>query len=984
MEMKKIITALFSLTLLIGNVLTVKAQYGVVHYDASVNFNGSNTANLTTTHCKELILISYDGWPGPGTGPVTVDGNNATQIAQAYINWGTSPIIYGYIAPNAGVHNIVCTETGYFYPPYGLNLAASFYVTGSCNPISIPSITHSQNLISCVTGGPVTANITTTLPGAMIYGDFDNNNGQSGPITDSWTSVPAGITFINSQHQGNGIDASDAYQPAATPGTYTVTATNNAGPNNGCGGLGLILLNIPPPLAGNCGGNMTVTPSVTPPTCGLSNGSICVTANGGTPPYTYTWSPPVSTTNCATGLSAGTYSITISDNACHDTTFVYTFPANALNLTATINANEKCFGQCIGSGSVSANGGTPPYTYNWAPLGGNGPSASNLCAGVYTVTVTDKTGCNYTVNVNITQPAALVLAPTVTDPLCYGVGTGTINSNPTGGTPAYNYSWTPNVSNGANATGLSVGTYTVDVSDANGCSTSSAIAITQPAQLVPFMGFPVPVSCFGGSNGSIACSATGGTKPYAFQWSPTGGNNYQANGLTAGTYTVTITDANNCTATASIAITQPLAPLAVTLVNPTEVACNGDSTGSATASVTGGTQNYTYSWTPGGQTDVTATGLSAGIYTCLVTDAFGCTANASIQLSEPTAIILNTLGTPTTCYGGSDGQANVIPLPGGGVPPYTYSWSNNATTPAITGLTAGVYTITVLDSHGCISVANVAVTQPPAIVVAFSADTLKGCAPLCTDFIDVSSDPNNYAINSWSWDFGDGSTDNVASPRHCFTASGLYSVTLTVVDSKGCTNNLTIPNMIDAYSQPVPSFVMSPQPTTILNPDIQFSDKSTDVYGPIASWEWNFNDPASQGVNDHSSMQNPMHKYLDTGTYCVNLTVTNIRGCRDSITECVVISNNYTLWIPSAFTPNGDGRDDIFLPKGEAIQKFSMYIFDRWGTMIYYTDDPNKGWDGTVNGSGKICPEDTYVYEISVTDNFNGTHSYIGKVTLIK
>jgi gliding motility-associated-like protein len=342
---------------------------------------------------------------------------------------------------------------------------------------------------------------------------------------------------------------------------------------------------------------------------------------------------------------------------------------------------------------------------------------------------------------------------------------------------------------------------------------------------------------------------------------------------------------------------------------------------------------------------------------------------------------LNTAAFPTTCNNGDDGQANVIPA--GGVPPYTYSWSNASTTPAIGSLTAGNYTITVIDSHGCIDKAVATVTQPPPIVVSFSADTVKGCSPLCTNFSDVSNDPN-YALDRWHWDFGDGDTDDVSSPRHCFNSPGLYGVTLTVKDNKGCTNKLTIPNMIEVYTSPVPSFVMSPQPTTILNPNIQFSDRSTDQYGPISAWQWNFNDPLSGGVNDLSNLQNPMHQYGDTGIYCVNLTVTNIHGCKDSVTQCVVISNNYSLYIPDAFTPNGDGLNDVFLPKGEAVQQYSMYIFDRWGTMIYYTNDINKGWDGTVNGGSKICPTDTYVYEINVTDGFNNTHSYIGKVTLIK
>ena len=161
---------------------------------------------------------------------------------------------------------------------------------------------------------------------------------------------------------------------------------------------------------------------------------------------------------------------------------------------------------------------------------------------------------------------------------------------------------------------------------------------------------------------------------------------------------------------------------------------------------------------------------------------------------------------------------------------------------------------------------------------------------------------------------------------------------------------------------------------------MHFSDKSTDAYGPISSWYWNFNDPKS---TETSRTQNATHKYSDTGVYCTTLTVSNMYGCTDSITECLVISNNYTIYIPDAFSPNGDNKNDVFQPKGGAISEFEMYVFDRWGNKLFHTTDFNKGWDGTTTG-GFECQADTYVYLINVTDNFKKTHSYMGKVTLIK
>ncbi len=330
-------------------------------------------------------------------------------------------------------------------------------------------------------------------------------------------------------------------------------------------------------------------------------------------------------------------------------------------------------------------------------------------------------------------------------------------------------------------------------------------------------------------------------------------------------------------------------------------------------------------------------------------------------------------GFPTSCGGGSDGQATVIPA--GGSPAYTYAWTPSGGNSAnASGLTAGTYTITVTDAKGCSQSATAVITQPAPITVNFSSDAVSSCAPLCVNFKDLSTDPGG-TINKWSWDFGDGGTASAPSPNHCYTNPGIYSITLTVTDNKGCTGTLVIANMVTVYSYPLAAFTLSPQPTTIVNPTIDFTDKSTDAYG-IGTWLWNFNDPKN---TTSSNAQNPVHVYSDTGVYCATLTVTNIHGCVDSVTECLVISPQYTLYIPDAFSPNGDKINDIFLPKGDYILTYDMYIFDRWGMKIFHTNDITKGWNGGVNGGSRICEEDTYVYLIEITDNLGKKHSYMGK-----
>ncbi|HXB10822.1 MAG TPA: PKD domain-containing protein, partial [Bacteroidia bacterium] len=538
------------------------------------------------------------------------------------------------------------------------------------------------------------------------------------------------------------------------------------------------------------------------------------------------------------------------------------------------------------------------------------------------------------------------------------------------------YVWS-NGQTSSNATGLSASTYTVTITDANGCTLTITATVTNAASETVSICGNTAVSCNGGSNGTLSSCVVGGTTPYTYAWTPAGGTNALASNLTAGTYTITVHDANGCISTASATITQPPLLVASTAA-PVNVLCNGGSIGSDLASATGGTGAYSYSWAPGGQTNANATGLSAGTYTVTLTDANGCTATAKTTITQPPVLSIAAAGFPVTCNGGSDGSSTAIPA--GGTPAYIYAWAPAGGTGAIaSNLTAGTYTITVTDAHGCMHDTTVTVTQPNPIVVTFSADSLAGCAPLCVNFKDLTVDAGG-TITKWNWSFGDGDKDSVKNPRHCYSNPGSYNVTLTVVDNHGCTSTLVINNMITVYSFPVPAFTFGPQPATITDPTISFTDRSTDAYG-IATWLWNFNDP----LNDNpSNRQNPTHSYGDTGTFCATLTVTNIHGCTDSVTECLVISSEYTLYIPNSFSPNADGLNDIFKPKGDFVTDYKMFIFDRWGMLLFNSSDINKGWDGTVNGGSRICEEDTYVYMIEITDNLGKKHSYIGRVTLVR
>ena len=294
--------------------------------------------------------------------------------------------------------------------------------------------------------------------------------------------------------------------------------------------------------------------------------------------------------------------------------------------------------------------------------------------------------------------APVVTANVVSNVSCNGGSNGSASETVTGGGTPYTYLWTPSAQTNATATGLSAGTYTIGVTDACGHTASASVAITQPTSLVATATTTTNNLCNAGSNGATSSTVSGGTAPYTYAW--TGGStNATATGLSAGTYTLNVTDMNGCTATASAVITQPNALAIDTAYVTANVLCHGDSTGSAFVMAGSGTMPYTYSWTPGGGTTDSAVGLKAGAYTITVNDACGETATAMVSITQPTAISITSASTPDN--GSHNGTATVTAT--GGILPYTFVWSPGGnTTASISGKDSGMYCCSVTDANGCV------------------------------------------------------------------------------------------------------------------------------------------------------------------------------------------------------------------------------------------------------------------------------------------
>ncbi len=449
---------------------------------------------------------------------------------------------------------------------------------------------------------------------------------------------------------------------------------------------------------------VTVSISGTSPTCnGYTNGSATATATGGTTPYTYAWSNGASGATIQ-GLGAGTVSVTVTsaNGTSGNATFNLTQPS-AVAVTFTLN--NPCAGG--GNATASATGGTGGYTYLW-DNGATSATVAGLSAGLHCVTITDVNGCQGVACKAV--PGAMNLTLNVQGLACFNFCDASIEAIVTGGAPPYTYAW----SNGANGSvnpNLGPGTYSVTVTDTNGCTKTGSATVGNPAQINVNLSIVNP-ACGGGSvTGSASVAPSGGTAPYQVQWS-TGATTTSISGLVPGNYSVTVTDFLGCQQTAAVVIVAQSNLVANATATPAS-AC-GTATGSATATPTGGVAPFTFLWNTGATT-ATISNLAPGNYSVVVTDAQGCGANASVTVGGVPAIVLNITGVSAGCA--ANGSATAMVSVGTGTAPFSFLWSNGATTSIINNIAPGTYSVTVTDANGCTAVRTTTVTGASNITV---------------------------------------------------------------------------------------------------------------------------------------------------------------------------------------------------------------------------------------------------------------------------
>ena len=751
--------------------------------------------------------------------------------------------------------------------------------------------------------------------------------------------------------------ASSATLTGLAAGTYSCDISKSS-----CADTTIVITITQPPA-------ITHTKNSTVATCGKTNGTAIVTSAGGTPAYSYSWNTGSNTSNL-NNLKSGIYTVSTTDaNGCKDTLHI-TVPAVSAFTTSSAKVDVLCYGGNNGSANAIVSGGTLPITYMWNN-GQTGSTASSLVAGTYTCVVNDNTGsCPDTITVTLTQPTKLLLQATASPAICFGSCDGKGNLVAAGGTTPYTYSW----SNGAatnSATTLCKGNYSVTLTDKNSCTHDTTINITEPTPVV--LSTDSTSTTCGKKNGSALVNASGGSPTYTYIWN-SGDTTSATSGKATGIYTVTVTDSHGCQN--ATAVNVPASPPFTASMGAATLLCNGDQNGNLSVTVAGSSAPYSFAWSNGAVATTTINNLSAGKYTVSITDVYGCTGIVVDSVMQPPPLVLKSMQ-QTMCDGGS---ATLLANASGGTAPYTYAWNNSNGNPSFIGNPSATttYTVETMDANGCKVNTIDTINVIPLPTAAFGGSDV--CVGIPTIFTD-SSYISNGVISTWKWDFGDGNTAVSKNPTHTYTSPGSYKVTL-VVSNGSCQTSTT--RIVNVYPLSKADFSVDPPVASIEDPTFTIIDLSKG--GVKGLWEF------GDGIDSiYVPGTNHMHTYpaenIPGGeTYTIRLTIVNQYGCPDAISKTIHIEPEWTFYVPDAVSPNGDGKNETFFGTGIGILEKEMWIFDRWGLLIFHTTDLNGAWDGKVasGSSNELVQQDVYVWKIRIKEIFGKTHTYLGHVTVVK
>jgi len=846
-------------------------------------------------------------------------------------------------------------------PVYGIGTWSIYSGLGGSfsnihNPVSTFTTTPGNNytLLWSINNTPCTVTVDTVIltfplsPSVANAGPDQTGAGMCGITT---TQLQANTPSVGSGHwtiiNGTGGIISDTTNPAATftgtPGVnYILRWTITNPPCNPSSDDVNITFHIMP------------TATVTPLTSFVCNGSdVTLSVNGA---GTYLWNTGDTTSSVTlTNLSTGTiYSVSVTLGYCRIVlqSSVYVNPQMFLNIDS--NA-VNCYAGSTGTATVSVTGGSFPLYYLWSDGQTINP-AINLATGTYWVTVTESSTLHCTVSgsIYIPQPSApLSIVINSANNICFGRNEGWISTSVSGGTSPYTYLW----SNGGTTDSIGsliAGRYTLTVTDNNHCTLIRNVDITEPNRLIINIDSS-NVSCNGFGDAWINAVAVGGTSQYTYLWN-TGTNNPNLSGLTPGLYIITATDANNCTSVRQVNITEP--GVLTLHIDSGNVSCYNAMNGWADAVVSGGTPSYSYSWSNGPSSDLN-NNLGPGTYSVHVADAHNCSIDGNVSISQPDELTLTENFSNVICHGETSAWIHVTVT--GGITPYQYYWSNGQTSDSIGTLPVGNYTLTVTDYNSCILIRSFDITEPDALSLSIST-----VDETCLEYCNGSATANiggGTMPYSFEWTTNPVQNNSIATDL----CTGNYTVSITDANQCKISESATISTNTIIKA----SFIPSPEYATV-PANIYFS-----YTGTLAnSFHWDFGDGTT------STEVNPGHYYTRDSLFDVRLIVNSGAPdfCTDTYTYQLKISPISTLFVPSAFTPNDDGINDVFRVESYAVKKIDVKIYDRWGQLLYEYHNLDGYWDGYVNGV--LAKDGVYVYNIRAVGYDDVDYRKIGKVTL--
>lgn len=903
------------------------------------------------------INVSTGGFPAGDYSLVTTSGGTCSVASSTVVATGsTTPVITpaGPFCVNAAPVNLTADIAGGTWSGTGITNASA----GTFDP---STATIGNNTITYTTGGgcPGVGNTTITVNALPTSNAGTDVNVCSGTPTNIGSATTAGYSYA--WLPAAGLSATNISNPGITTvnggttpiiTTYTVTTTVA-----GCTSTDDVNVTTDPPATANAGPAQTI--------CNGSTATLAGSVGG-------------SATSATWGGGGGTYSPSNNDlNAVYTPSAA---EAASGSVTLTLVSNDPA-GPCPVATSTVTITINPLATISAGPdqnicIGGNAPLAGSFGGAATAGTWTGGAGTYSTTN---TDPLA-VYTPSAAEETA-GTVTLTFTSNdPAGPCGSVNDAVTIAISAlPASNAGL----------DQTICNGSSA---------------PLSGSVSGAATSGTWSGGTGVFTPNATtlnaSYTPSAAE------ATAGTVTLTLTtdDPSGPCTFAVDDMTITINPVATVNAGPDQTICIGSTVtmagvigGSATAGTwSGGAGTFAPANTdPNAVYTPTAAEETAGTLTMFFTtdDPIGpCGLVADTMLITINALPTANAGpSQSVCDGstftlaGSVGGAATSGTWSGGSGSYA---PNNATLNAVYTPSAAEYAagfvqllLTTDDPSGPCTFDTASVFhyfyQNPVVIL--SPDVARACPVHCVQFSDLSTVGGGATIVSWSWTFEDaGATASVQNPSYCFANTGLYDIGLTVTSNQGCTSTIMMTDLIEVYAVPNADFVPTPIAATVIDPIITFGNTSSP---DVNYWEWNFGD----GDSLYGTNANPVHTYPDVaGTYFVTLTVQNTDGCWDTVQQLVIVSPEFTFFIPNAFTPNNDGINDEFFGTGIGIVEYNLFIFDRWGNLIFSTDDLNDKWNGKANLGAEMAQQDVYVWKVKLKDIFGKHHNYIGTVTIVK